>query len=122
MVYAYDNRYILTASFRRDGSSKFGPENAWGNFPSLAVAWRASNEEFFKQVQWMSNLKFRFSYGYTGNSENLPPNQYQLLYSPGPYLNNNTIYTSYSASQEYNPDLKWEVRKSFDMQVWISLF
>jgi TonB-dependent starch-binding outer membrane protein SusC len=115
LVYSYDNRYILTASFRRDGSSKFGPENAWGNFPSLAVAWRASNEEFLKPVQWISNLKFRVSYGYTGNSENLPPNQYQLLYSPGRYLNNNTIFTSYSASQEYNPDLKWEVRKSFDI-------
>jgi TonB-dependent starch-binding outer membrane protein SusC len=115
MVYAYDNRYILTASFRRDGSSKFGPENAWGNFPSLAVAWRASNEEFLHQVQWLSNLKFRVSYGYTGNSENLPPNQYQLLYSPGVYQYNNTILTSYSASQEYNPDLKWEVRKSFNI-------
>jgi TonB-linked SusC/RagA family outer membrane protein len=116
LVYTYDNRYILTASFRRDGSSKFGPENAWGNFPSLAVAWRASNEDFLKQVQWLSNLKFRVSYGYTGNSENLPPNQYQALYSPGPpYLNNNTIYTSYSATQEYNPDLKWEVRKSFNI-------
>jgi TonB-dependent starch-binding outer membrane protein SusC len=115
LVYSYDNRYILTASFRRDGSSKFGPENAWGNFPSVAVAWRASNEEFLKQVQWLSNLKFRVSYGYTGNSENLPPNQYQLLYSPGAYLNNGTINTSYSNSQEYNPDLKWEVRKSFDI-------
>jgi TonB-linked SusC/RagA family outer membrane protein len=116
LVYAYDNRYILTASFRRDGSSKFGPENAWGNFPSLALAWRASNEEFLKRVEWISNLKFRVSYGYTGNSENLPPNKYQVLYSPGPpYLNNNTIYTSYSATQEYNPDLKWEVRKSFDI-------
>ncbi len=116
LVYTYDNRYILTASFRRDGSSKFGPENAWGNFPSLAVAWRASNEASLKQIEWLSNLKFRVSYGYTGNSENLPPNQYQVLYSPGPpYLNNNTIYTSYSATQEYNPDLKWEVRKSFDI-------
>ncbi len=116
LVYSYDNRYILTASFRRDGSSKFGPENAWGNFPSLAVAWRASNEEFLKNVEWLSNLKFRVSYGYTGNSENLPPNKYQVLYSPGPpYLNNNTIYTSYAATQEYNPDLKWEVRKSFDI-------
>ena len=115
LVYAYDNRYILTASFRRDGSSKFGPENAWGNFPSLAFAWRAGNEEFLHSVQWLSNLKFRVSYGYTGNSENLPPNQYQLLFTPGVYQNNNTILTSYSASQEYNPDLKWEVRKSFDI-------
>jgi TonB-linked SusC/RagA family outer membrane protein len=116
LVYAYDNRYILTASYRRDGSSKFGPEHAWGNFPSLAVAWRASNEEFLKKVEWISNLKFRVSYGYTGNSENLPPNKYQVLYSPGPpFLNNNTIYTSYSVTQEYNPDLKWEVRKSFDI-------
>ena len=116
LVYTYDNRFILTASFRRDGSSKFGTENAWGNFPSLAVAWRAINEEFLKKVEWISNLKFRVSYGYTGNSENLPPNKYQVLYSPGPpYLNNNTINASYSATQEYNPDLKWEVRKSFDI-------
>jgi TonB-dependent starch-binding outer membrane protein SusC len=118
LVYTYDNRYILTASFRRDGSSKFGPNNAWGNFPSVAVAWRASNEKFMQGIGWLNNLKFRVSYGYTGNQENLPPYKYQQTYNTaGPYLNNsqtNQILQSYAVNQEYNPDLKWEVRKSFN--------
>lgn len=88
-IYTYNDRYILTASFRRDGSSKFGPNYRWGNFPSVAVAWRADKENFLKDVKWLNNLKFRVSYGYTGNQENLPPNSYQTFYAPaGPYLNN----------------------------------
>ena len=82
VVYNFDERYILTANFRRDGSSKFGPNNRWGNFPSIAFAWRASNENFLKQVKWLDNLKLRVSYGFTGNQENLPPYAYQLLYGP----------------------------------------
>ncbi len=122
LVYTYDNRYILTASFRRDGSSKFGPNNAWGNFPSLAVAWRASNEKFMQDIDWLNNLKFRVSYGYTGNQENLPPYKYQQIYNPaGPYLNNNQILQSYAVNQEYNPDLKWEVRKSFNIGMDFSI-
>ena len=122
LVYTYDNRYILTASFRRDGSSKFGPNNAWGNFPSLAVAWRISNEDFMKNVDWINNLKLRVSYGYTGNQENLLPYKFQQLYGPsGPYLNGGTISQSYAVNQEYNPDLKWEVKKSFDIGLDFSI-
>ncbi|HYU64808.1 MAG TPA: SusC/RagA family TonB-linked outer membrane protein, partial [Candidatus Paceibacterota bacterium] len=72
VVYNYDDRYLLTANFRRDGSSKFGANHRWGNFPSIALAWRATNENFLKEKTWLDNLKVRISYGLTGNQENLP--------------------------------------------------
>lgn len=122
VVYNYDERFILTTNFRRDGSSKFGINNRWGNFPSLSVLWRLSNEEFLKNNKWLNNLKLRVSYGLTGNQENLPPNAYQLLYGPsGPYLNNNQFLQGYAVLQENNPDLKWEVRKSFNFGIDFSL-
>ena len=123
VVYNYDDRYILTANFRKDGSSKFGPNHRWGNFPSVALAWRVSNENFMKEVKWLDNLKLRVSYGYTGNQENLPANSYQLLYGPvGPYLYNGQFFQSYAVTQENNPDLKWEVRKSFNVGIDFSVF
>ena len=66
--YVYDERYMLTATVRWDGSSKFDPENRWGCFPSVAAAWRASQEKFLRDVKWLSNLKVRLSYGVTGNN------------------------------------------------------
>jgi TonB-linked SusC/RagA family outer membrane protein len=68
--YSYKDRYILTGSVRRDGSSRFGIENTWGTFPSAAAAWRISEESFLKSVPTISNLKLRFSWGQTGNSGN----------------------------------------------------
>jgi iron complex outermembrane receptor protein len=122
VVYNYDDRYVFTANFRRDGSSKFGPNNRWGNFPSFAIAWRASNEAFLRDASWL-NLKVRASYGYTGNQENLTPYQYQTLYSPsGPYLYNGQFLQSYAVTQESNPDLRWEVRKSFNIGLDFSLW
>ena len=121
-VYNFDDRYLFTANFRRDGSSKFGANHRWGNFPSVALAWRASNEKFLKEVKWLENLKLRISYGLTGNQENLLPNSYQLLYGPaGPYLYNGQFLQSYAVTQENNPDLKWEVRKSFNIGVDFSI-
>ena len=123
VVYNYDDRYILTANFRRDGSSKFGANHRWGNFPSIALAWRATNENFLKENTWLDNLKVRISYGLTGNQENLPTDSYQLLYGPaGPYLYNGQFYQSYAVTQENNPELKWEVRKSFNVGIDFSVF
>lgn len=113
--YNYDGRYLLTANFRRDGSSKFGDNHRWGNFPSMALAWRAKNEKFLESLDWLNELKFRVSYGLTGNQENISPYPFQLLYGPaGPYYYNNQVFQSYAVTQENNPDLKWEVRKSFN--------
>jgi TonB-dependent starch-binding outer membrane protein SusC len=122
LVYNFDDQYLVTFNFRRDGSSKFGPDNRWGNFPSIAIAWRANNAHLFKNISWLNNLKFRLSYGLTGNQENLPPNSYQVLYNvAGPYLYNGQFYQSYAVSQENNPDLKWEVRKSLNIGIDFSV-
>ena len=121
-IYNYKDQYILTANFRRDGSSKFGPNHRWGNFPSVSFAWVASNEVLFQQFTWLNNLKFRVSYGLTGNQENLQPYPYQLLYGAlGPYLYNGQFLQSYGIVQQDNPDLKWEVRKSFNAGIDFSI-
>ena len=121
-VYNYQDRYILTATFRRDGSSKFGPNNRWGNFPSAAIAWRISNENFMSGNRWL-DLKLRASYGLTGNQENLPPYNYQTLYGPwSPYYFNGSYGQSYGVVQEGNPDLKWEVRESLNFGMDFSLW
>ena len=70
-VYNLLQRYILTATVRRDGSSNFGPGNRWGTFPSAALAWRISEEPFMKKVDWISNLKLRLGWGQTGNAGNM---------------------------------------------------
>ncbi|MEO5582647.1 MAG: SusC/RagA family TonB-linked outer membrane protein, partial [Saprospiraceae bacterium] len=123
LIYNYDDRYILTASFRRDGSSKFGPNHRWGNFPSVALAWRMSNEEFLKNLVWINNLKMRLSYGLTGNQENLAPYPYQYLYGPvAPAFIHGQIVQGYGVVQQGNPDLKWEVRQSLNIGVDLSIF
>ena len=66
--YAYKERYMATVTMRTDGSSRFAKDNRWGWFPSAAVAWRASEEDFLKDVEWLDNLKLRVSYGITGNN------------------------------------------------------
>ena len=67
-TYNYDDRYLLTYTFRRDGSSNFGPDMRWGSFHSFAVAWRFNNEAFLKDAKWLSNGKLRLGWGQTGNS------------------------------------------------------
>ncbi len=115
MLYHYGNRYFLTINFRRDGSSKFGPTHQWGTFPSVAVGWNVNEENFMKGFSWLNHLRVRGSYGLTGNQENLPANAYQLLYgSGGPFLYGNKVLQGYGSIREYNPDLKWEVRTSFN--------
>ena len=102
-------RYLLTATFRADGSSIFAPGQRWGYFPSVAVAWRLSDEKFMQGAsKWLSNLKLRFSYGTAGNN-NIDSDQYRSMYSAKntAYLEQGTSYWT-TGTQLYNPDLKWE--------------
>ena len=69
--YSYDERYMITATVRRDGSSKFGANHKWGTFPSASAAWGISQESFMKDVKWVNDLKFRVGYGVTGNQDGL---------------------------------------------------
>lgn len=123
VVYNYADKYLVTLNFRRDGSSRFGSNHRWGNFPSAAVAWRVSGEEFMKKVSVINDLKFRINYGTTGNQEDIGQYPYQLLYgNVGAYYNNGNVSNGYGITQLNNPDLKWEVRQSFNVGIDFSLF
>ena len=123
--YNYDNKYYLTASIRRDGSSKFGVNNLWGNFPSFDVAWRLKQENFLKNISWITDLKLRAGYGVTGNSDAISPYGTLLLYgAAGRYYDAvNKVYPqSYSPLQNANPDLKWEERHGKNLGLDFSFF
>ena len=107
--YNYMDKYLVSATFRADGSSKFAKGNRWGYFPSAAVAWRISSEPFMKGTEkWLDDLKLRFSYGTAGNN-NIPSGQISPIWSTSSttWLNNfATVWTT--GLQATNPDLTWE--------------
>lgn len=118
--YAYANKYLLSASFRRDGSSVFGIDSKWGNFPAISVGWNVSKEDFLIDSGFLNNLKFRFSYGLTG-SENFDTGN--DITDVWPYLalldNNNAITeggvtAGVSALNIANALLQWEASEEFN--------
>lgn len=107
--YDYQSKYLLSATFRADGSSKFAAGNQWGYFPSAAVAWRVSSENFMESTkEWLDDLKLRFSYGTAGNN-NIPSGQMVQTYSNSAtsWINGFSNYWAPSKTMA-NPDLKWE--------------
>lgn len=123
--YSYLGRYLITGTFRADGSSRFAPSHRWGYFPAGAVAWRMSDEAFLKDVSWLNNLKIRVSYGEVGNdgiSANLWKTQWSSDGLTG-YSINEVQQSAYSpASTIANPDLKWETTITENVGVDFSLF
>lgn len=119
--YGYDSRYLLTVTFRRDGSSRFSKENRWGTFPSVAIAWHASGESFFKGISHiMNNLKLRASYGVTGQQDGIANYDYLPNYTtsyPGAYYWFGGTWIPVARPQAYNPDLKWETTKSWNFGI-----
>ncbi|MBC3783875.1 SusC/RagA family TonB-linked outer membrane protein [Spirosoma utsteinense] len=106
--YSFANKYLLTASIRTDGSSRFGTNNKWGYFPSAAIGWRLIEEPFLKDARWLSDLKLRGSWGKTGNTG---LNPYQTLNQLNPYqtIFGNELTIGYAPGTSLsNPDLKWE--------------
>lgn len=114
--YNYDNRYLATVTVRGDASSKFGPNNRWGCFPSVALAWRMSQEPWLRDVKEISNLKIRFGYGQVGNS-----NIDNYLYGSVMMPVMTPMGTSYRMSNFSNPDLKWEASEQFNIGLDIAL-
>lgn len=116
--YSFMNRYLFTATFRADGSSRFAPTNRWGYFPAAALGWRVSEESFMEAVSWVDNLKLRFSYGSVGN-DGISANLWKTNWSSdGPinYSVNEVQQVSYSpASTIANPNLKWETTITRDL-------
>lgn len=115
--YSYDDKYLLTATLRYDGSSKFTKENRWGWFPSAALAWRVSEESFLKDNALINNLKLRLGYGAVGN-EGIDPYQFTSIYSASP----TPFGPGLLASNTGNPDLKWETTYSSNIGIDLNMF
>lgn len=105
--YAYLDKYLVTATVRSDGSSRFGSNNRWGIFPSLALGWRISNENFLKDVPWLNELKVRASYGFTGNF-NIGNYSYMSNIGTNDYVFNGTLASGRVMNTLGNPNLGWE--------------
>lgn len=125
--YAYDNRYMITATVRRDGSSRFGPNNRFGTFPSVSVGWNVSNESFLRDVRWLDALKLRASWGQNGN-ENIGDfaylatiSTYGLSYPFGSQITTGDLAVGAAPTKVVNPDLKWETSEQTDIGVDLHL-
>lgn len=121
--YSFKEKYMVTATVRRDGSSKFGNNHKWGTFPSASAAWGISQESFMNNVRWINDLKLRAGYGVTGNQDGLEPYKSLQVYgSEGMYYKNGTWATAYKINQNPNPDLKWESTAMLNIGIDFSLF
>jgi TonB-dependent starch-binding outer membrane protein SusC len=117
--YNLSEKYLVTATVRADGSSKFGKNKRYGIFPSFALGWRMSEEEFVKSLDLFQNLKLRFGWGQTGNSE-IEPRQSQFLYSfdkPSKAIIGDSVIVGLKVSRTPNPDVTWETTTSSNIGV-----
>lgn len=124
--YSYNDKYILSATIRRDGSSNFGPNYRYGTFPAASAAWRVSNEDFMTSVSWINDLKLRAGYGATGN-QNIPSFQflktYQQSVGRSSYpINGGALASGIWTNSYDNPNIKWEELKSWNVGVDFTLF
>ncbi|MBQ8655660.1 MAG: SusC/RagA family TonB-linked outer membrane protein [Prevotella sp.] len=114
--YVYDNRYTLTANARLDASSKVGRNNRWGFFPSISGAWIVSDEEWMKPLTWVNNLKLRTGYGISGNLGGIDSYMsLQLIQPNGIVSMGGTPVTTLGIIRNANPDLKWEIKRTFNI-------
>lgn len=115
--YDYKNKYILMASFRREGSSKFGTNQKWGNFPAASIGWNITSEPFMENIEFLNNLKVRFGYGRTGSE---PTDPYlslsRLSFGDKIYSNGQWISTIQPLNNS-NPNLKWEEKEEYNLGV-----
>ena len=119
--YGYDSRYLLNASLRRDGSSRFGSNRKWGTFPAVSVAWRASNEKFWKPDWWVNQAKLRISYGSNGSNA-ISTNAADGLMTASYYSKDGAAITGYVPASTANPDLGWQKTNSWNFGIDMSLF
>jgi TonB-dependent starch-binding outer membrane protein SusC len=121
--YAYADKYLFMASLRKEGSSKFGRNYEWGNFPAVSAGWRISKERFMEPVTFVNDLKVRIGYGVTGTA---PGDNYLALvglrYNNSMFLSNGQWYQPIAPFRNSNPDLKWEVKYEWNAGLDFVLF
>ncbi len=120
--YDFDQKYYLSASIRREGSSKFGKDNKWGYFPAASVAWRISKEPFMRAISWLNELKLRADYGETGNQDFSNYLSLDTYAGAGYYVFNGTTYQVWGPNQNANYNLRWEKAVNFNIGLDFDLF
>lgn len=120
--YDYDGKYLFTASLRHEGSSKFGANHKWGDFPAVSAGWRISQESFMQGIEWIDDLKVRGDFGVTGNQDFGSYNSLNTMTGFGYYFYNGKYYQVWGPSKNVNPDLRWEKGKNWNIGLDFSLF
>lgn len=113
--YNYDNRYLASVSIRHEGSSKFGADHKWGNFPAFSLGWNIANEAFMKPVNIVSNLKLRAGFGITGTVPNNPYESLSRLKTGANMLVNGSYIPTLQQASNANPDLRWEKKEEWNI-------
>lgn len=121
VMYNYDERYLLSVSLRRDGSSRFGADNKWGWFPAVSLGWRISQEEFLRDAEWINELKLRAGYGVTGNQDFSNYQSLLLMKTSGRFYYNGKWINTYAPASNANPDLGWEKKAEWNAGVDFSV-
>ena len=114
VTYNFDDRYLLLASLRHEGSSRFGKDNKWGSFPGISVGWRIDQEDFMENVSWVDNLKLRAGYGVTGINAGANYQSLSGLTYGDYFLNNGSWIRELVPSRNANPNLAWEKKKELN--------
>jgi len=119
--YNWKGRYMLTSSLRHEGSSKFGTNHKWGNFPAVSVGWRVSDEPFMKGFTWLNDLKLRADYGITGNQNFDSYLSLDTMQGYGYYQYNGRTFQVWGPAKNVNPELKWEKGKNWNIGLDFSI-
>ena len=120
--YDFKGKYLFTASLRHEGSSKFGQNHKWGDFPAISAGWRISQESFMHDIEWINDLKIRADYGVTGNQDFGSYISLNTMSGFGYYFYNGKYFQVWGPSKNVNPDLKWEKGKNWNIGLDFSLF
>ena len=120
--YNYDDKYLLSASLRAEGSSRFGANNKWGYFPAVSAGWRIKGEDFMSDAEWCDDLKLRLGFGVTGNNLGSDLQSVAMLSNGGTFWYNGAYVYTYAVSRNVNPDLRWEKKFEYNIGVDYSFF
>ena len=113
--YNYAEKYLVSASIRREGSSRFGANNKWGWFPAVSLGWRITGEDFMQDKTWVDDLKLRAGFGVTGNNLGSDLKSVAMLSNGGSFWYNGQYVYTYGVSQNVNPDLRWEKKYEYNL-------
>ena len=113
--YNFEEKYLVSASIRREGSSRFGVNNKWGWFPAVSLGWRITGEDFMQGKDWCNDLKLRAGFGVTGNNLGSDLRSVAMLSNGGQFWYNGKYVNTYGVSQNVNPDLRWEKKFEYNL-------